>query len=713
MTTIQARSSAGTGASFTPASGTFILVAVEGMLCTSNGSPAGCSGVGTIQVTDSQSDSFTAQVAKRTSATGCLNSGGSFDCYSAQWTTVPAAFISMTITVTNTNVGTSGAIIGWEVYTISGNSGTALCTASGSGTSASTSTSTTCTGDNNAMIGAAAEPSATITTPGTGYIAYNAIGGAEETIHSVTISGSSNFPITMSGGGAGSGTWSEVGASYGASTVTLPVQCSMSSGPIFALLALSGGSPAPNPSSVSCDNSTHNIVVSATTTITATDPAASAGVRYEFLGNGTTTTQASCGSGTCPTWIIHNYQQFEATYTFKALAQTNFDPGLTFQLSVIQQGNANLVSVTSIVAPSFSRTTWSDTGSQVIILYLNGAPTGSQWFDSLTNRTIAGPTAQLTYKFPFYKQFVLNGASSILPIFRTSAGVAGVITTNDYYDSGSMIEVQGIRTIDYASQTRPFYAYQPCTDGTQLITNTTASAVSCATPGQITWMSTKTYLQFFDPGGATITAITDNGIDKLTAATQSSLFGGILYATSGSSSWVITWGATSTHTTLGGNGCYGICDGRSVSTNTGPLVVSISSTSSGTASVSITVTGSQTYQIPPGNYSIGIACVLNRTTTTTTLVTTVILHVNATSSLAFDNGCHATLSLTGTPIPNNLLILDFFLLFLLFVIIALVASRKKLQKAGDALAADVSRPTRDIHVDLRKDPGNRRRKRKD
>ena len=86
------------------------------------------------------------------------------------------------------------------------------------------------------------------------------------------------------------------------------------------------------------------------------------------------------------------------------------------------------------------------------------------------------------------------------------------------------------------------------------------------------------------------------------------------------------------------------------------------------------------------------------------------LNVNHTSTLQIAPGCQtASLSLTGTPIPSSLFLLAVGLLFLMLVIIALVASRKKVKKAGDALANEIERSPGKGGIDMKRDNRHRPR----
>lgn len=206
---------------------------------------------------------------------------------------------------------TAFAITGLSTSSPFDPNGSAKCGASGSGTS--TGCAVTTTNANDILVGANAMYVLTMAA-GSGFTSVNTGSNAngemlnEYKIVSATQSGTSvNWTWT------GSQNYDLIADALSAPvTATLPVMCTLAVAGTTQVLSLTGGSPAPNPSTANCSTAgtTTNVVVQISTTITATAPGCTAQTCYYFLsGNSwsSTATKLSCASGTCPTWVLTLY----------------------------------------------------------------------------------------------------------------------------------------------------------------------------------------------------------------------------------------------------------------------------------------------------------------------------------------------------------------------------------------------------------------------
>lgn len=113
--------------------------------------------------------------------------------------------------------------------------------------------------------------------------------------------------------------WSEVGIAFGPAVLTQTIACTMDNSATQATLSLSGGSISP--STVLCDAGSHTFTCTASSTLTATEPADGGNTRDRFAGGGTTTTH-TCAADT---WTITNYEQLDNTYGMTPVTPSTWD----------------------------------------------------------------------------------------------------------------------------------------------------------------------------------------------------------------------------------------------------------------------------------------------------------------------------------------------------------------------------------------------------
>lgn len=257
----------------------------------------------------------------------------------------------------------------------------------------------------------------------------------------------------------------------------------------------------------------------------------------------------------------------------------------------------------SPTAPTLTYTYLGGTGTTYT---MTTTPT-SEWLDWQTTYSLTNPTtgSTSTHRYAagsgtsnmpevdggtisptYYNQYLLSGVSTSLSATRTSFGISGVVTTNDWYDSGTGPSVSGINVVVYPASTSPFYVSQVCGDGTQLVTNVSATSVTCL-EGKITYSATSAANTFFLPSGGTITNWYAGGTSLFGSVTLKSVSSGTLYLLSGSSSaWEIDYSVppASTGGNQGGNPGQGIYTVTATPTNT--YVVSTGSSASSSSPTS-------------------------------------------------------------------------------------------------------------------------------
>jgi len=194
------------------------------------------------------------------------------------------------------------------------------------------------------------------------------------------------------------------------------------------------------------------------------------------------------------------------------------------------------------------------------------------WLDWHTPYTITNPTTGSTsaHRFAassgtsgtesdggtvapvFYNQYVLSGLSNWLSATRTSFGVQGVIMLDDWYDSGTSVTIAGTQSVAYSAPAQPFYVYQACGDGTQLVTNVTAASLTCWS-GRVTYTAANAANMFFLPSGGTLSNWNNGGVNMLGFATQRGVPQGTVYSLSGSApAWEIDYTTASSVRPLNG-----------------------------------------------------------------------------------------------------------------------------------------------------------------
>ena len=157
----------------------------------------------------------------------------------------------------------------------------------------------------------------------------------------VTFTPSSPGPFTMSVSYPGDSLHGPASATTTLNTLaTLPISCTMLNSAPSSTLTVSSNESTPSPATVACDGAVHNILVSSYSSVTVTEPAAGANVRYEFSGSLTSLSTTACGSGTCTTWAFNNYEQLQSTYKAAPNARSTFDVAQTITASGTQLGSA-------------------------------------------------------------------------------------------------------------------------------------------------------------------------------------------------------------------------------------------------------------------------------------------------------------------------------------------------------------------------------------
>ncbi len=207
------------------------------------------------------------------------------------------------------------------------------------------------------------------------------------------------------------------------SIATLPILCTtVEAGAPKPTLALSGGALTPSPKSIPCDGVTYNVVVSASATITATEPANGnygANTLYTFSGASSTINNAACSSGTCSVWGFTNY--YQATEQF-AYAVVDGGSPTAPTLTYTSDGNgATTYTVTTSLAPVNLDygTTWALTNPLI------GSGASERW--DATTGTSGTASAGGSQTTSYYNQWsfklsyiIVDGGSPTAPVLTTT-----------------------------------------------------------------------------------------------------------------------------------------------------------------------------------------------------------------------------------------------------------------------------------------------------
>lgn len=222
-------------------------------------------------------------------------------------------------------------------------------------------------------------------------------------------------------------------------TVTQPITCTMSNSAPQATLTLSGGSPSP--STVLCDGLSHNITVSPSTTLTATEPADSSTARDRFSGATTSLSTTSCSSGTCSPWAFTNYNQLNNTYEATPTSPSTWDGIYKINASGTYLGTASsavCTITTSNGGGSAFCHGWSDYDLQVSLTssFVSGSNTWSATAPYSFTDTTGGNTHIVDYSRAssnsggYYQTTTLQGGKSLSFPNVTASLVPG---TRDVY----------------------------------------------------------------------------------------------------------------------------------------------------------------------------------------------------------------------------------------------------------------------------------------
>jgi hypothetical protein len=210
----------------------------------------------------------------------------------------------------------------------------------------------------------------------------------------------SKFPVNA----VGSSIWADTGIVISSLTTSiLPVKCTMDNSATQATLAISGGSPSPSPATVLCDGSVHNIAVAPSTTITFTEPADGANTRDRFSGGATTTTDMSCGSGTCTEFDITNYEELQNTYQMTPVTPSTWDAAYSEAVTGTLTGTGSTTICTISLSNgggAASCTNWADYNRVVTVVASFASSVSGTWTSVAPNtftQTTGGNTNNVNY----------------------------------------------------------------------------------------------------------------------------------------------------------------------------------------------------------------------------------------------------------------------------------------------------------------------------
>lgn len=186
---------------------------------------------------------------------------------------------------------------------------------------------------------------------------------------------------------------------------------------------------------------------------------------------------------------------------------------------------------------------------------LTNPPSNQRWIcGSCTTsaQTSGGGTPTVGY----YGQWSLNGLYSSLTtsitVTRTSTGSSNVVSSNDWYDYATSIQVNGIDSVTYANPNMPVYIYQFVAvtssgvfHGFQMLLNQSATNV-LQSQGSATFTAAKLTGYFFSPSVFTVLSLFDGSKNVLgTTATVAVSSGLVVGPFQGSTSnWEIDFSTT-------------------------------------------------------------------------------------------------------------------------------------------------------------------------
>jgi hypothetical protein len=297
-----------------------------------------------------------------------------------------------------------------------GNVGILYSTGSGTGTSYSVSPSITFSSTPNACATAVVSGVKTLgtVTPGSGWT-LQTNRAVESFIEQSSGYASGNSPTSCTGSGTSSTTWSEVCVLVPQEAIQVTLTSlvggfgsSVSSSNFFSL---SGGGVDSSTWEVVGKTSVFQAYASTTVSVSSTSSASTNTHQWAFSD---TSSQVSWNVGQCgcltQSQTLTYYEQYSPILQISALAQPNFDNGLTLSFSGTQLGVANtpICGITTTNTQSVASCTgWIDVStSTTFAQFLGNSPVGSQWQDASASSTTVSINSAGVYNVNYYKQLL-------------------------------------------------------------------------------------------------------------------------------------------------------------------------------------------------------------------------------------------------------------------------------------------------------------------
>jgi hypothetical protein len=200
------------------------------------------------------------------------------------------------------------------------------------------------------------------------------------------------------------------------STVTQPITCTVANSGPAGTMTLSGAGVSPT--TLPCDGTSHSFTANPSSTITVTVPTDATNARYRFAGGSSTTTIATCASGTCTGASITAYYQLKNTYQATPQTPTAWDAALSIGVTGTQAGAPAQVGCTIATTnggEAANCAAWFDYDAGVTVASPVSVSGTEQWAqsggDAFTQAT-GGNTDDVNYLDQFAVTFAVSPAGA-------------------------------------------------------------------------------------------------------------------------------------------------------------------------------------------------------------------------------------------------------------------------------------------------------------